>query len=206
MPNATLRRLSAYLRQLEHLAAAGIEQVSSRQLSEYIRVGAAQVRRDLALFGQFGQPGRGYVVADLIDHLRRILGTQQIWRVVLVGAGQLGHALLRYPGFAGRGFEIVAAVDCDHRKVGKRVGGVAIRPLDDLEEILRHTDARIAVLTVPAAAAQEIANRLVDAGIEGILNFATPVLELPEGVHMQHADITSHLEQLSFRLVSNKGT
>jgi len=206
MPDATLRRLSAYLRQLEHLAAAGIVQVSSRQLSEYIKVGAAQVRRDLALFGQFGQPGRGYVVADLVDHLRRILGTQQTWRAILVGAGQLGHALLRYPGFAGRGFELVAAVDCDQRKAGKRVGNVVIRPLDELEELIRHTAARIAILTVPAAAAQEIADRLVEAGIEGILNFATPVLELPEGVHMAHVDITSHLEQLSFHLISNKGT
>lgn len=206
IPDASVRRLSAYLRQLEHLAEAGVEQVSSRQLAEHIKAGAAQVRRDLALFGQFGQPGRGYRVGDLIGNLRRILGTQQPWKVIVVGTGLLGLALLRYPSFAGRGFELVGALDSDNRKVGKKVGDVAIRHTDDMESVVKETGARLAVLSVPPGAAQDMTRRLAEAGIEGILNFSTPVLESPNGVHITHVDITAHLEQLSFQLTSSQGT
>lgn len=203
IPDPSLRRLSAYLRQLEQLAGRGVKSVSSRQLAEYMKVGDAQVRRDLTLFGQFGRPGVGYDVLDLISRLRNIMGTNNRWKVVVVGAGELSHALLRYPGFAERGFELVAAFDIDPRKVGTKIGATTTCSMDDLEKVVRQCGARLAILAVPAEAAQEAANRLVRAGIEGIMNFATPGLETPPGVHVSSVDITAHLEELSFQ-VSNR--
>ncbi len=203
IPDSSVRRLSAYLRQLEMLAEEGVRHVSSQRLAKHLRVGDAQVRRDLALFGQFGRPGVGYEVGDLINVLRVILGTQVQWRVIVIGAGELSHALLRYPGFQQRGFELVAAVDCDPGKVGTRIGDVPVRHVDDLEKVLARRDVRLAVLAVPPEAAQPLADRLVAAGIEGILNFATAGLDVPEGVFVSQVDITAHLEQLSF-LVTNQ--
>jgi redox-sensing transcriptional repressor len=202
IPDSSVRRLSAYLRKLERLAAKGVEHVSSQQLAEYLKVGAAQVRRDLTLFGQFGRRGVGYEVADLVEQLRRILGTHAPWDVVVIGAGELSRALLRYRGFATRGFNIVAAFDVDARKVGKNVNGIPVLPMDQLTAIIEKHDVRLAVLAVPEAAAQETANQLAEAGIEGILNFASMGLEAPPNVFINQVDITAHLEQLSFQ-VSN---
>jgi len=204
IPDPSVRRLSAYLRQLEQLATRGVESVSSRQLAEYMKVGDAQVRRDLTLFGQFGRPGVGYDVSDLINTLRIILGTQRQWPVVVVGAGELSHALLRYPGFSERGFDLVAAFDTDEKKVGTMIGGVPVYAMDDLESVIDRFGARLAILAVPAKAAQEVANRLTAAGIEGIMNFSTAGLDTPPDTHVDSVDITSHLEQLSFRVSSNR--
>jgi redox-sensing transcriptional repressor len=204
IPDPSVRRLSAYLRQLEHLSSQGIERVSSRELAEYMQFGAATVRRDLALFGQFGQRGVGYEVEDLIHKLRIILATQAQWKVVVVGAGELSHALLRYPGFGLRGFELAAAFDVDPAKIGQSIGAVTIQPMEQLEETITTTQARLAVLAVPPQAAQASADRLVQAGIEGILNFSSPVLNTPPEVYVSHVDITSHLEQLSFHVSSNR--
>lgn len=200
VPDSSVRRLSAYLRQLEHLSATGVKSVSSRQLAERLEVGAAQVRRDLALFGQFGHPGIGYGVTELIDRLRRILGTHKRWKVVVVGAGELSHALLRYPGFPSRGFDLVAAFDTDPKKVGTKIGGVSIRHVDELSSFVAESGVRLAILAVPADAAQAAAELLADAGITGILNFATASLEAPPGVHISQVDITAHLEKLSFQV------
>ena len=205
VPDPSVRRLSAYLRQLELLVTMGVESVSSRQLAEYMKVGAAQVRRDLTLFGQFGRPGVGYDVTDLIDRLRDILGTTQRWKVIVLGAGELSHALLRYPGFAARGFELVAAFDNDPKKVGTRIGDVPVHHIDELESVISQCGARLAVLAVPAEASQDLADRLGRAGIAGILNFAPPGLETCPGIFVSQVDITAHLEQLSFK-ASNAGT
>ena len=202
IPDPSVRRLSAYLRQLEHLSVAGVERVSSRKLAKYIKGGDAQVRRDLALFGQFGRRGVGYEVNDLIDRLRTILGTNKPWKVVVIGAGELSHALLRYPGFSQHGFELVAAFDNDRRKIGARIGSVTVRHIDELESAVAKSGVRLAILAVPAPVAQEIANRLGAAGIEGIMNFAPISLEAPPNVHVNQVDLTAHLEQLSF-LVSH---
>jgi redox-sensing transcriptional repressor len=205
IPDPSLRRLSAYLRQLERLASEGTAHVSSRQLAEYIKAGDAQVRRDLALFGQFGRRGVGYGVADLIDVLRTILGTRQRqWPVVVIGAGEICHALLTYPGFRDRGFDIVAAFDVDPKKIGRRVGGVEILSMEDLKPVVQRLEVRLAVMTVPAKVARATAARLCEVGIEGILNFATTGLEVPEGVFVSEVDITSHLEKLSFHLSSHR--
>ncbi len=202
VPDSSVRRLSAYLRKLEHLAAESVEHVSSTQLAEYMNVGAAQVRRDLTLFGQFGRRGVGYDVADLIQQLRRILGTHVPWNLIVIGAGELSRALIRYRGFAERGFRVVAAFDIDPRKTGKNVGGVPILPMDQLPQVIEQHAVRLAVLAVPEAAAQQTADRLAEAGIEGILNFASMKLEAPPKTFINQVDITAHLEQLSFE-VSN---
>lgn len=204
VPDPSVRRLSAYLRQLEHLSAMGVEHVSSRQLAEHIKVGAAQVRRDLALFGQFGLHGLGYNVSDLIEKLRAILGTRRPWKVIVVGVGELSRALLRYPGFSGRGFELVAAFDVDPEKIGSKVGDVSILHMDKLESVVKKHGARLAILAVPATAAQIVADRLARAGIEGIINFATPVLDAPNGIHVNYVDISAHLEQLSFQISNSR--
>jgi redox-sensing transcriptional repressor len=202
IPDSSVRRLSAYLRKLEHLSTDGVDRVSSQQLAEYMNVGAAQVRRDLALFGQFGRRGFGYDVDTLIDQLRRILGTQVPWPVVVIGAGALSRALLRYPGFPRRGFRLVAAFDVDPEKIGTQIGEVDVRPLGELDAVVRDHGVRLAILAVPDEAAGECAERCVAAGIEGILNFATAALHVPETVALDQVDITAHLEQLSFQ-VSN---
>lgn len=205
IPDPSVRRLSAYLRQLERLAGEGATHVSSRQLAGFIKAGDAQVRRDLALFGQFGRRGVGYEVADLVNVLRTILGTRQRqWPVVVVGAGEICHALLTHRGFAERGFDLVAAFDIDPKKIGKKVGGVEILSMDDLKPVVDRLGVRLAVLTVPAEAADETARRLCEVGVEGILNFASTGLDVPEDVFVSEVDITAHLEQLSFRLISHR--
>ena len=204
IPDPSVRRLSAYLRQLEVLAEAGVHSVSSRQLAGYMRVGDAQVRRDLTLFGQFGRPGVGYDVTDLIRVLRGILGTRSRWKAIVAGAGQLCRALVRYEGFASRGFELVAAFDTDPDKLGEPIGEVQVRPMAKLGRFVSRHEVRLAILTVPADAAQEVTDQLVAAGIEGILNFAVAGLETPPHVHVSTVDITAHLEQLSFQVSANR--
>ncbi|MFO7899329.1 MAG: redox-sensing transcriptional repressor Rex [Planctomycetota bacterium] len=204
IPDSAVRRLSAYLRQLEHLAREGVERVSSQQLASYMKVGAAQVRRDLTLFGQFGRRGVGYEVVDLIEQLRRILGTHVPWNVVVVGAGALSSALARYDGLGRRGFHIVAAFDVDPDKVGDRLGEVEVRAMNELEAQITLHEVRLAILAVPEDAAQAAADRLVEAGIEGILNFAPARLEIPPHVYVNHVDITANLEQLSFQVSNNR--
>ncbi|MBN1942426.1 MAG: redox-sensing transcriptional repressor Rex [Phycisphaerae bacterium] len=204
IPDPSVRRLSAYLRHLENLAASGVKRVSSRQLAEYVKGGDAQVRRDLALFGQFGRRGVGYDVEDLIQVIRTILGTRAQWNVVVVGAGQLCQALLRYRGFKERGFALVGAFDTDPRKIGTQCGPVTIRHIDAMEDIIRKHEVRLAILTVPAQAAQQTAEKLAAAGIEGIMNFAGAGLSLPPHVHVSQVDLTAHLEQLSFLVSSTR--
>jgi redox-sensing transcriptional repressor len=204
IPDPSVRRLSAYLRQLENLFAEGVERVSSRQLAEHVKGSDAQVRRDLALFGQFGRRGIGYEVEDLIQVIRTILGTRMQWNVVVVGAGQLCQAMLRYAGFKERGFTLVAAFDTDPHKIGKHAGPVVIRHIDEMGSIIKRHEVRLAILTVPAQAAQRMADRLVEAGVEGIMNFAPASLNVPPHVHLNQVDLTAYLEKLSFQVGSSR--
>jgi redox-sensing transcriptional repressor len=201
VPKVVAARLSLYARELQHLVQQGQSTINSAQLGKRLGVTDAQVRKDLANFGQFGYPGIGYRCGELADQIRRILGTTESWAVVLVGVGSLGHALLRYKGFAERGFRIVAAVDIDVDKVGREVASVPVRPMDELASILREHDIRIAVLAVPAAAAQRVAQQLVTAGIAGILNFAPVTLSLSDDVAVAGVDLAIELEQLVFAVV-----
>lgn len=201
IPEPTVRRLTLYLRHLEQLTGKGMHKISSRQLGEDLHLGPAQVRRDLATFGQFGQPGMGYKVASLVEQLRKVLGVNRVWKVVLVGAGQLGQALLRYEAFDRQGFHFVAAFDTDPFKIGKKVGAVRIVHLDTLEEVIRAECVQLAILAVPAAVVPQVVEKLTKAGIHGILNFAPTSIEPIPGVVVDHVDVTAHLEQLSFRVI-----
>jgi redox-sensing transcriptional repressor len=215
VPNPAVRRLSLYLRQLEAFKRRERRTVSSKQLGESLNLTDAQVRKDLAYFGQFGHPGIGYRVDDLIAQVRKILGTDKIWNVVLIGAGNLGRALMAYNGFDAKGFRLVAVFDADASKVGKRQGPFAaqagagdsgdkrffmVQPLSDLKSIVDKQGIRLAILAVPADSAQEVADQCVDAGIRGLLNFAPVSLSLPAHIAINAVDLAVQLEQLSFQV------
>jgi len=200
VPNPAVRRLTLYLRQLEQLLAEGTDRVSSSQLARSLHITAAQVRKDLAYFGAFGRPGVGYRTAALSEALRRILGTDKPRNVIVVGAGDLGRALLRYKGFKRKGFNIVAAFDVAPGKVARSVGGVEVHHIRELPKIARKHGVELAVLAVPPEVAQEVTDLLCRAGIRGILNFAPTTLTTPDGVAVGPVDLAGHLEQLSYLL------
>lgn len=200
--DSAIRRLSIYLRVLGGLEHEGKETVSSQVLADRAGTTAAQVRKDLSLFGSFGKRGLGYLVTTLRDELRGILGVSRTWRVALVGIGRMGAALLEYPHFRARGFEFVAVYDSDPEKVGSRRGMLTVEDARVLEESLRETGVEIVVLTVPAGAAQEVADAAVRAGVRGIMNFAPVALKVPPGVRVNAVRLTVELEVLSFSLGS----
>jgi len=200
VPNPAVRRLSLYLRQLESFKRKDRRTVSSKQLGESLGFTDAQVRKDLAYFGQFGHPGIGYRVEELIAELRHILGTDKTWNVLLVGAGNLGRALLAYKGFDARGFRLVAVFDTDPTKIGKKVESLVIQPLTDLKATIAAKAIRVAMLAVPADSAQEVTDQLMEAGIRGILNFAPVSLSPSQKVAVNSVDLAVQLEQLSFQV------
>jgi redox-sensing transcriptional repressor len=203
IPAPAVRRLSLYLRELEVFQNNGFATVSSRRLGEALHLSDAQVRKDLAYFGQFGHPGIGYRVPELIQRVRRILGTDKLTRVLIVGVGNLGRALIAFRGFAKHGFDVVAAFDRDAAKVGLEVplsNGVIVQPMRNLPAIVKTQAIRLGILAVPAMAAQEAAEGMVQSGIRGILNFAPVTLQVPPSVAVSSVDIGVHLEQLSFQL------
>ena len=197
----TTNRLSVYLRCLNELDGAGVRTISSQSLAEQYHLNAAQIRKDLAYFGEFGVRGVGYYVRDLKRHLRQILGLDQKLRVAIMGAGNLGLALADYPGFRMEGFEIAALFDNRNEKVGQQSrGGVPIYDINDLKRIARRDAVRIAVIAVPAGAAQNVLDLVVAAGIKAILNFSPGALEVPLDVKLKSVDLTVSLESLSFFL------
>ena len=201
IPERTITRLSIYLRCVEELVADGMTAVSSQQLAERFGLNSAQVRKDLAYFGQFGVRGLGYYTEGLKQNLERILGLNQKWEVALVGLGNLGSALLNYRGFQQRGFRILVAFEIDPSKVGHRVGRVAVYHVQKLVPILKRRRIKMAVIAVPAGAAQGVATRLVAAGVHAILNFAPTQLSVPKGVKVQNVDLSVMLKTLSFYVV-----
>ena len=200
VPNPAVRRLSLYLRQLESFKRKDRRTISSKQLGESLGLTDAQVRKDFAYFGQFGHPGIGYRVDDLIGQVKRILGTDKTWNVLLVGAGNLGRALMAYRGFDQKGFRLVAVFDADASKVGKRQASFSIQPLEELAATVREKNIRLAILAVPADNAQEVADQLVEAGVRGLLNFAPVSITVPPDVALNAVDLAVQLEQLSFQV------
>jgi len=197
-PVPAVRRLSLYLRRLEALEVDSVAKVSSRTFAESLGVTDAQVRKDLAYFGQFGRPGVGYEVTPLIQHLRSIFGTDRISQALLVGAGNLGRAVTAYQGFRAKGFELVAMFDNDPRKIGQRVGRLLIQPMSDLPQVASQHDAHLAIVAVPAAAAQNVTDQLIAVGVRGIVNFAPTRISTPPGVIVRDVDVAVELEQLNF--------
>ena len=202
----TTNRLSVYLRCLNVLDGAGVRTISSQSLAEQFRLNAAQIRKDLAYFGEFGVRGVGYYVRDLKRHLRQILGLDHKLRVAIMGAGNLGLALADYPGFRQEGFEIAALFDNLREKVGQQSrGGVPIHDIHDLRKLTRRDGIRIAVIAVPAPAAQHVLDLVVAAGIKAVLNFSPGTLQAPPEVKLKSVDLTVSLESLSFFLAQGEG-
>jgi redox-sensing transcriptional repressor len=198
IPERAITRLSIYLRCLEELLADGTLAVSSQQLAERFGLNSAQVRKDLAYFGQFGVRGLGYYTGELKGNLERILGLTQQWEVALVGLGNLGSALLNYRGFRQRGFRLAAAFDNDPSKIGMRIGRVPVFDVERIVPVLKRRRIKMAVIAVPAAAAQAVTDQLVAAGVNAILNFAPTQLSVPKRVKVQHVDLSVMLKTLSF--------
>ena len=197
----TTNRLSVYLRSLNALDAAGVQTISSRALAEQFQLNAAQIRKDLAYFGEFGVRGVGYYVKELRRHLRQILGLDRKLRVVIMGAGNLGLALADYPGFRQEGFEIAALFDAAHEKIGHQSrSGVPILDIKELKRVAKRDRLDIAVIAVPAAHAQPVVDQVVVAGIKAILNFSPGALKVPADVKLKDVDLTVSLESLSFYL------
>jgi redox-sensing transcriptional repressor len=203
IPEPAIRRLSLYLRQLEHYIGSNRKTISSKQLGKDLALTDAQVRKDLAYFGQFGHPGIGYRIDELIIRVRQILGTDKTWNVALVGAGNLGRALASYRGFDKKGFRLAAVFDCDQSKVGKMAGqysDLIVQPLSELKSTVKTLSIRLGMLTVPGEAAQKVVDQLLAAGVRGILNFAPIQIQTPDDTAAVSVDLATHLEQLSFRI------
>ncbi len=202
IPKSVVERLSLYLREIQILVREGQKTISSHKLGKRLGLSDAQVRKDLAYFGQFGYPGIGYRCDQLVAEIRKILGTDQIWSVALVGCGNLGQALLGYQGFQTQGFSIELAFDANPQTVGRRFRQISVRPMEAFEADIRRSKILLAILAVPAEAAQAVADRMVSAGVSGILNFAPVTLTLPNVVGVVSVDLATKLEQLAFTVVN----
>ncbi len=197
---SAVHRLSLYLRILEDLEREGKETVSSEEMSGRSATTAAQVRKDLSLFGSFGKRGLGYEVAELALRLREILGLDRRWRVALVGAGRIGSALVEYGGFAERSYEVVAIFDSDPSKVGERSGGLRVRDISEFVAVANEERVEIVILAIPVEAVPSVMEYVEEAGVRGILNFAPTKLKVPAGVAVKDVNMVMELEALSFAL------
>lgn len=204
IPEATIIRLSVYSRYLSEVDRKGIVTISSGDIAEGVGVSPAQVRKDLAYFGEFGTRGVGYNVKDLHRHILKILGLSVDWNVSLVGLGNLGLALSSYKGFRERGFVITSIFDTDPEKMGTVVDGVKVQSIEKLEEIVKQNRTQIGIIAVPTGAAQDIADKLVRAGVEAILNFAPVVLNVPPEIELRNVDLAVNLEVLTFNVGAQK--
>jgi redox-sensing transcriptional repressor len=198
IPEATVARLPVYLRVLHGLAEAGTATVSSESLAAAAGVGSAKLRKDLSHLGSYGTRGVGYDVEYLVYQISRALGLTQSYRVAIIGVGNLGHALANYAGFATRGFQIAALIDADPARVGVEIAGIEIRHLEDLEVVVKEHEISIGVIATPAAAAQDVCDRLVACGVTSVLNFAPAVLAVPDSVDVRKVDLSIELQILAF--------
>jgi len=201
IPTATITRLSIYSRYLEALAQEGVKIIASDKLAEKCGINPAQIRKDLAYFGEFGIRGVGYFVKELLFEIKRILGLNKSWKMALIGIGNLGSALLAHQNFIRQGYTFAAVFDVDPAKVGRRLpSGQVIHHLDDLEQVVKENDIEIGVIATPANRAQAVAQRLIQAGIKAILNFAPIQLQVHEGMVVENVDFTVKLDNLAYHL------
>lgn len=199
-PDIVVGRLPLYLRALDHMAQEGRKVTSSQELGERLGISAAQIRKDLSQFGEFGKQGTGYDIEFLVDQLRHILKVDRVWDVVVVGAGDIGDALARYQGFSDRGFRVAMVFDNDPSKVGTQVGPFTVQNSSQMIEKVKAAEIRVAMLAVPAAQAQAVTDELVKAGVRAILNYAPINLTIPEGVRVQYTDPVTHLQRMTYYL------
>ncbi len=200
IPDIIIGRLPRYLRALREMRTQGESTTSSHTMGERLGISAAQIRKDLSQFGEFGKQGTGYPVNQLIDQLSTILNINRVWDMALVGAGDLGRAIANYPGFKECGFRVSLVFDNNPQKIGTRVGPFIIQDMADLERSIRSANIRIAMITVPSTAAQNVAECLVNSGVRAILNYAPTSLLVPEYVHVQYIDPVMHLQRMTYYL------
>jgi redox-sensing transcriptional repressor len=200
IPDIIIGRLPVYLRALQRLADRGIQTTSSQELGEIVGISAAQIRKDISQFGEFGKQGTGYSIPFLIERVRGILKVDRVWDVAIVGMGDMGHALARYNGFSDRGFRVKMVFDNDPEKIGQTVAGFEINDANTMAEKIKQNKIKIAMLTVPATSAQDIAEQLVKAGVKAILNYAPISLAVPSGVRVQYIDPATHLQRMTYYL------
>lgn len=200
IPDIVVGRLPIYLRALQRMAQEGQSVTSSQELSERLGISAAQIRKDLSQFGEFGKQGTGYNIEFLVDQLRQILNVNRVWDMAVVGAGDIGSAVARYQGFADRGFRVTMIFDIDPQKIGVTIGSFTIQDFAKMAELIRSAGIRVAMITVPAAQAQEVTDELVKAGVKAILNYAPIQINVPEGIYVQHTDPVTHLQRMTYYL------
>lgn len=200
VPDIVVGRLPLYVRALTQMAANGKEITSSQELGERLGISSAQIRKDLSQFGEFGKQGTGYNIGYLTEQLRRILKVDRLWDVVLVGVGDLGRAIAHYRGFVNRGYRVAAIFDNDPTKVGSQIGEFTVQDTARLVEVVRSRGVAVAMLAVPEASAQEVCDRLVEAGIRAILCYAPTSLQVPRHVHVQYIDPVLHMQRMTYYL------
>jgi len=200
IPNIIIGRLPLYLRALIRLEKDGYTYASSRELGRMLDISAAQIRKDLSHFGELGKRGKGYEIDFLICKLNEILHTDNVWKIIVLGAGDLGSGLARYKGFVNRGFQVSAIFDVDPDKIGKMIGDLQVKDIKDLAVYVKENQIQIAILAIPAEFSQNIIDELVSAGITAILNYAPIYLKAPDGVRIEHIDPSVHLQKLSYFL------
>jgi redox-sensing transcriptional repressor len=199
-PDVVIRRLPLYARSLRYLLEEGIHSVSSQELGERINVTAAQIRKDLSYFGEFGKQGIGYDVEKLLHHIEGILGLTQEWSVVLIGVGSLGQAIARYEGFRSKGLKLVGLFDIDPSKHGQEVAGLPIRAYAELPTVVNEHEVKLAIIAVPATDAQQVADSLIEAGVRAILNYAPIILQVPDDVWVRYIDPVAVLHSMTYYL------
>jgi len=200
IPDIIIGRLPVYLRALQRLADKDVHTTSSQELGEIVGISAAQIRKDISQFGEFGKQGTGYSIPFLIEKLQDILKVDRVWEVVIIGMGDIGHALAHYQGFANRGFHVKMVFDNDPKKIGQKIGEFEVFDTAALAEKIRPHKIKIAMITVPASDAQEVADQLVKAGVKAILNYAPISLNVPEDVRVQYIDPVTHLQRMTYYL------
>ncbi len=200
IPDIVIGRLPVYLRALTHLSERGKTNTSSHELGRHLGISSAQIRKDLSHFGEFGKQGTGYNIAYLLDQLREILHLNRVWRVAIIGAGFLGHALANYNGFPQRGFRMAWVFDSNPDVVGEKLGSLVVQHIDELEATARRDNIQMAIIAVPAAAAQNVTDMLVRADVKSILSYAPINLSVPEGVQIQYSDPVTQMQHMAYYL------
>ena len=198
IPDIVVGRLPQYLRSLQRMAREGRTLTSSQELGERLGISAAQIRKDLSQFGEFGKQGTGYQIAYLVEQLQKILNVDHEWEIAVVGAGDIGNAVVRYKGFSNRGFKVCMIFDVDPEKIGTQIGEFVVLDYANLVEAIRAAGIKIAMITVPSNHAQEVTDRLVEAGVKAILNYAPISINVPEGVRVQYIDPSIHLQRMTY--------
>jgi redox-sensing transcriptional repressor len=200
IPDIVIGRLPLYLRALQRMSQEGRQVTSSQELGELLGISAAQIRKDLSQFGEFGKQGTGYNIEYLRGQLRQILKLDRVWDMAVVGAGDVGHALARYQGFRDRGFQVTMIFDSDPAKIGKKLDNFTIQNIENMVDAIQDAGIKVAMVATPAAYAQEVVNQLVEAGIQAILNYAPIQISAPLNVRVQYIDPATHLQRMSYYL------